>query len=615
MSFVAPLGLLLGVLAAPLIALYFLKIRRRRVAVPSLLLWERFMKSEELSAPFQRFRKHFLLLLQLLVLLLIVLAFARPFLNGHFSSGRSVVIVMDTSASMAAVDESPNRLVAAQIRAAAVVDNLSPGDEVLLVEAGPQTRVVSSFSRDVSLVRDAISSLTPRAAEGALREGVQLALSLAGARPDVEILIFTDGGHQELADLNVTDVAMQMYVVGLERDNTGILAMDIRSSTSSELDRQLFVTAQNFGAETQSVSLQVFLNQKLIAHREVDLQPDVPEPFVFDLPAGQKGILRAVLAAENDYLPLDNEAFSVLEPLSKQSILVVDGDGLTLRALGADPRFNVSRATSEVVTPEAIATFDAVLFMGALPFVPKGVNYAVFGPSGNEGGVTWGNVVRQPEITRWSRTHPTQRFVQWDGVLIVEQKTVKQSGGLTAIVESDKGPLVLAGTVQQSRVLRLTFDPWKSDLPIRVAWPVFVLNTAGWLVGKESRREQLRSVTTGQPIVRRVSLHADGKEVQVTGPAGKISVQVVDGLARVQQTDTVGIYEIQGAGLNERIAANLFSPNESKIEPSRLILGEQGDGTRSASVAGRYEIWRWLLLVGLAFLCIEWWVWNRRRFI
>ena len=615
MSFVAPFGLFLGLLAAPLIALYFLKIRRKRVFVPSLIHWERFMKSEELSAPFQRFRKHLLLLIQLLALLLVVLAFARPFLNGHFISGRSVVIVMDTSASMAATDEQPNRLESAKIRASAAVANLSPGDEVLLVEAGPQTRVVSSFSRDVSVVRDAIASLEPRAAEGALRDGVQLALSLAGARPNVEVLIFSDGGHQELADLNVGKVAMQMYGVGLERENAGILAMDIRSSTSSDLDRQLFVTAQNFGSNTQRASLQIYLNQKLIAHREVELEPEVPEPFVFDLPAGQKGILKAVLDAQEDYLPTDNLAFSVLEAVAKRSILVVDGDGLTLRALGADPRFTVSRASSDRITLETLSTFDAVLFMGKVPVVPQGTNYAVFGPSGEGSDLKWGASVRQPQITRWSRTHPTQRFVQWDGVLIAAQKKVVNTGGLTPIVESDKGPLVLAGTVQQSRVLRLTFDPWKSDLPIRVAWPVFVLNTAGWLVGKESRREQLQSVTTGQPIVRRVPQTGEAAEVQATGPNGGIAIQVLDGLVRVQQTDAVGIYEIQGGGLNERVAANLFSPNESKIEPSRLVFGEQGESTRSASVTGRYEIWRWLLLAGLGIVLLEWWIWNRRRFI
>ena len=269
----------------PLIAMYFLKIRRRRVPVPSLLLWERFIKSEELSAPFQRFRRHILLLLQLLILLLLVVAFARPYLNGQFTSGRSVVLVMDTSASMAATDEQPNRLSAAQIRATAAVDNLSPGDEVLLIEAGPQTRVVTSFSRDVSVVRSAIASLKARTAEGALRDGVQLALSLVGSRPDVEVLIFSDGGHQELADLNVTDV-MELYMVGLQR-KLGNSCDGYSVCDLLDLDRQLFVTARISDQITLHL-FRYFLNQKLIAHREVALQPDVPEPFVFDLPAGQK---------------------------------------------------------------------------------------------------------------------------------------------------------------------------------------------------------------------------------------------------------------------------------------------------------------------------------------
>ena len=104
MNFIAPLGLALGV-AIPLLAMYFLKIRRRRVQVPSLLLWEQFAKNEQLASPFQKFRRHILLLLQLLLLLLAVLAFARPYLSGQFQGGRAVVVVIDTSASMAATDE------------------------------------------------------------------------------------------------------------------------------------------------------------------------------------------------------------------------------------------------------------------------------------------------------------------------------------------------------------------------------------------------------------------------------------------------------------------------------------------------------------------------------
>ena len=104
MSLLAPLGLLLGLLAIPLLGLYFLKIRRRRVTVPSLLLWEELVRAERLARPFDRFRRNILLWLQLLLLLLVTLAFARPAIFGTGSTGRSVVLVIDTSASMAATD-------------------------------------------------------------------------------------------------------------------------------------------------------------------------------------------------------------------------------------------------------------------------------------------------------------------------------------------------------------------------------------------------------------------------------------------------------------------------------------------------------------------------------
>ena len=109
MTLLAPLGLLLGLLAAPLIAMYFLRIRRERVTVPSLLLWEALAKTEKLARPFDRFRNNLLLWLQLLALAALVLAFARPVFSGAIAANRSLVLVLDTSASMAATDVAPDR--------------------------------------------------------------------------------------------------------------------------------------------------------------------------------------------------------------------------------------------------------------------------------------------------------------------------------------------------------------------------------------------------------------------------------------------------------------------------------------------------------------------------
>ena len=92
MNLLFPAGLALGALAVPLIGLYFLRIRRQRVRVPSLLLWQEVAKVQALATPFERFRKSLLLLLQLLLLLLLTLALARPYLEDEFEAGRSLVL-------------------------------------------------------------------------------------------------------------------------------------------------------------------------------------------------------------------------------------------------------------------------------------------------------------------------------------------------------------------------------------------------------------------------------------------------------------------------------------------------------------------------------------------
>src|SRR5215218_6194414 len=87
-----------------LLALYFLKLRRRELAVSSTLLWKKAVQDLQVNSPFQRLRKNLLLLLQLLLLLLLLLALSRPVTNYSPGAGTTTVILIDRSASMGAQD-------------------------------------------------------------------------------------------------------------------------------------------------------------------------------------------------------------------------------------------------------------------------------------------------------------------------------------------------------------------------------------------------------------------------------------------------------------------------------------------------------------------------------
>src|SRR5438876_10145115 len=118
MNFLSPFALLLGTLTVPLLLLYFLKVRRRQLPVSSLLLWEAALRDREASTFFQRLQRDPLLILQLLALLALTLALARPTVTVLGDGARKVVVVLDNSASMKARDVSPSRFDRAKVEAA-----------------------------------------------------------------------------------------------------------------------------------------------------------------------------------------------------------------------------------------------------------------------------------------------------------------------------------------------------------------------------------------------------------------------------------------------------------------------------------------------------------------
>ncbi|MEL7059229.1 MAG: VWA domain-containing protein [Acidobacteriota bacterium] len=152
MSFLAPLvGAIAAAVVIPsLVALYFLKLRRRRMEVPSTLLWKKAIQDMQVNSPFQRLRNSLLLLLQLLILAALLFALARPTLFMQAEPGSRAVIVIDRSGSMSATDApgGGTRLDEAKRLAEEVVDALSAD--------GAGQAMVVSFAEAARVERESI---------------------------------------------------------------------------------------------------------------------------------------------------------------------------------------------------------------------------------------------------------------------------------------------------------------------------------------------------------------------------------------------------------------------------------------------------------------------------
>src|SRR6266705_4998658 len=104
MTFLAPAAFAFAA-AIPVVVLFYLLKRKRVVRlVSSTLLWQKFLAETQASAPFQRLRKNWLLILQIILLVLTVLALSRPYFATKIKPAQLRVVVLDSSASMQATD-------------------------------------------------------------------------------------------------------------------------------------------------------------------------------------------------------------------------------------------------------------------------------------------------------------------------------------------------------------------------------------------------------------------------------------------------------------------------------------------------------------------------------
>src|SRR5256714_6988469 len=204
MHFFNPINLIyLAPMAGLIVLMYILKLRRRDVVVSSTFLWRQVMRDVQANAPFQKLRKNLLLFLQLLTIALIILAMSRPFWQGKGIGGRSVVIVVDTSASMMATDVGRSRLDEAKAEANKIVSDMKPEDEMMVLSAAAKPEAATGFTADRSELGRAIGGLRPHETITNMRDAVNLAAALVSARPASEVDIISDGGFPPLTSVNL----------------------------------------------------------------------------------------------------------------------------------------------------------------------------------------------------------------------------------------------------------------------------------------------------------------------------------------------------------------------------------------------------------------------------
>lgn len=253
-----PAGLWMLTALVPLVVLYILKIKRQRLRVPSTWLWAAAQRDLLAKSPFKRLTPQIPLFLQILAIILLALALSRPATRSDAIAGDHLALVIDTSASMSALDESGERRIdIAREAAVDVVKSLGPGSDAMVLEAGHDARIASPLERDRRRLEAAIGLLDAHDVEGDLGAAVALASDrLRQLGGQSRIVVFTDGALAHPDALASVSMPIEVVRVGSPIDNAGIVRVDVRSGRDPSLDIeqvQTFVMLANYGTRPREV--------------------------------------------------------------------------------------------------------------------------------------------------------------------------------------------------------------------------------------------------------------------------------------------------------------------------------------------------------------------------
>jgi hypothetical protein len=294
---------------------------------------------------------------------------------------------------------------------------------------------------------------------------------------------------------------------------------------------------------------------------------------------------------------------------------------------GEENHLSVDKVTPSAYQPERADRYDVVIF-DAVTLPPPATAHVIYlDPQGEGSPFPISKSLVGPLLTDLDSHHPVLRWVSLGDVNLSRSSVFVPQPGDRVLAAMLKQPLLVAreepnGAGGVRRSLAVGFDLRQSDLPLRVAFPVLLMNALDWFAGDVD--DDLGSRRTGQmwrlPLDRRSGRPGGGGGVTTATlllpDSSAVPVPVSDGYA-LHFGQRVGFYELSVAdGLSppRRFAANLGDANESALLLRReLRLG----GTllrppEPGQQALRRNLWPYLLLAALLLLGLEWWSYHRR---
>ncbi len=599
---------LFGAVSGLLVALYLLDRSRQRVTVSTLRFWRPAAVPTEQPRRRRHIRQPLSLLLQIASIALLLLAIAQLRIGAGAQGARDHVLILDTSAWMAAGTPAGRLIDEAQRSALAWLRSLPADDRVLVLYAASVPTPATRFETDRKVVEQAIRVSEPGWTALDLTQSLAYArrlLSLHSKNPGEIVLAGAARISGEPPAPSALPSNLRLLPVRSTVSNCGLRRIAVRRRTGAAPVWEILVSVRNDGPRATRTSLGVSFAGRPIGGRQLRLAPGEESEAVFELRTQAGGWLEVRLLPGDQFRP-DDRALLELPGAHPVHVLVCSDRPAWLRPLlAANPNVQAEFRDARRCTPGRDVAL--VILDGVIPSVPLRSSSIWINPDARTSPLPVRQML-QGAALRWRRDQPLTEGLRTRDFTVATAGVFQAGPGDLVIAEAAAGPVVVAQPGPPPRVL-IGFDPAASRLRFELATPLLFANLFRWLAPRSFDQVAL-SVGSPGLLTLRLAAPVAPEALRVQTEEGMaLPFTVRDGQLRVFVGSPAQVRIEAG---EQTLISSLTAP-DSGDRPWQPAQGlRRGVPAPRSETSGR-DLWQVLAILAGLGLVLEWIRFGRSR--
>jgi len=605
---------LFGSISAVSVALYLLDRSRRKQVVSTLRFWVA-AEQPAVAARRRHIQQPWSLILQLVSMALLLLAIAQLRFGTPAQAGRDHVIVLDTSAWMAARSGNRTLMEFARQNARQYLRSLPVRDRVMLVRADALSTPATAFEPDHQKVEAAIQASQPGATALNLDQALAFARhvqSQSGRRAGEIAFVGTGrtAGRDPASAAPPRNLRLLMVADNLE--NIGLRRIGLRRPPAEPDSWEVYVSAHNYGTRPRNATLTLDFGPPNAAARTPVAASALPLPPGRDAEAtfqfrGAAGGILGVTLTPHDAFPADDYAELELPAQPQLAVTVYSDQPELLRpALSSSTRVAaVYRKPSEYRPDDA----GLVVLDRFIPPRRPAADSIWIDPPAQGSPIPVRQTVEQVPFARWDSVHPAAAGLRTKDFTLEKASVFEAAPDDGRIGEVAAGPVIVARG-GKPKIVVLGFHPALSDMRYELATPLLFANLLRWVSPEIFRQSEIAGGSVGT-VKLALDQELTAKEIAVTnGDAAPLPFTLrrrnleffsgAPGSVRVLAGDREYLY-------------SLTLPQLGDVRWDPPADARRGIPRFAPLLEAASDVWPWLALLGAAGLLAEWLLYGRFR--